>query len=355
MKKDTAAKPKSLNKEDLPIMAQLPDFCRASTLYLTIIACVLLSFLMSLALDDWRTNYWFNFSSFAFFSLWTALTSIAILCLIKKNFAKLNLQQFSILAVVTTVTVAIIYSIFLMLYLANGIDLWALFRNIAIAFIVSSIFFRYYYLQQLNQLKVRAEAEARVQALQSRIRPHFLFNSLNTLAHLTTEAPHIAEESILDLADIFRASMKRSDKLISFAEEKLLCSQYLQLEKHRLGERLDYEWQTETIQNELPFPPLLLQPIIENAVYHGVQNRKNGGKILIKGVSTKNHIQLEITNPLPNANATVHKGNSLALSNIRQRLEVLYQGKAELNYHQSNDTFYCIVKIPKKVSLELNE
>lgn len=332
-------------------MSQLPDFCQASILYLTIIACVLLAFLMSLIVDNWRFNYWFNFSSFALFNLWTALTSVGILCLIKKRFAQLSLQKFSSYAVIVTLGVCIFYSLVLMLYIHGKVDFWLLFRNSAVAFIVSSIFFRYYYLQQHNQLKVQAEAEARVQALQSRIRPHFLFNSLNTLANLTSQDPERAEDSILDLADIFRASMQRSDKLIPFAEEQQLCNQYLQLEKHRLGSKLEYEWHTDTIDSQIPFPPLLLQPIIENAVYHGVQNRTDGGKIIIKGLSTKHHIQLEVTNPLPSSTASLHKGNSLALKNISQRLEVLYQGKAQLNYHQSNDTFYCIVKIPKKVAL----
>ncbi len=334
----------------LPTMSELPDFCQVGILYLTIIACLLLAFLMALVIDNWRLSFWLNLSSYALFNLWTALTSVGILCLIKKRFAALNLQQFSLVALITTVLVAIIYSLVLMIYLTGEINLWTLFRNTAIAFIVSSIFFRYYYLQQYNQLKIQAEAEARVQALQSRIRPHFLFNSLNTLANLAPVDSQKTEESILDLADIFRASMQRSDKLIPFADEKQLCNQYLQLEKQRLGEKLVYEWQTDTIRDSVPFPPLLLQPIIENAVYHGVQNRTDGGKILIKGLSTKKDIQLEITNPLPSSTETIHKGNSLALKNIRQRLEVLYQGRAELNYHQSADTFYCIIKVPKKAS-----
>ncbi len=341
-------------KSGKPLMSALPDFCQASILYLTIIACVLLAFLMSLIVDHWRFNYWLNFSTFALFNLWTALTSIGILCLVKKSFASISLQKFASFAVLITVGVCAIYSIILMLYLTTEIDYWVLFRNAAIAFIVSSIFFRYYYLQQNNRLQIQAEAEARIQALQSRIRPHFLFNSLNTLANLTSQEPEKAEESILDLADIFRASMQRSDKLIPFSDEQQLCNQYLQLEKLRLDDKLTYEWQTETINPNIPVPPLLLQPIIENAVYHGVQNRSDGGKILIKGLSTKQHIQLEVTNPLPNANASIHKGNSLALKNIRQRLEVLYQGKAQLNYHQSNDTFYCIVKIPKKAAISFD-
>ncbi len=338
----------------MPQMSELPDFCRASIIYLTIIASLLLAALMAFLGTNWRSNYWFNFSSFALFNLWTALSSIGLLCFIKRYFGQMTLRRFSNLAVLITTSISVIFSLLLQWYLDQNISFEFLLRNGAIALIVSGVFFRYYFLQQQSLLQIQAEAEARVQALQSRIRPHFLFNSLNTLANMAAIDPDKTEESILDLADIFRASMQRADKLIPFAEEQQLCEQYLKLEKQRLGDKLHYQWQTDTIAADLPFPPLLLQPIIENAVYHGVQHRQDGGEIRITGVSAKNHMQLEVTNPLPTTQASLHKGNSLALRNIRQRLEVLYQGRANLSYHSSNDSFYCRIKIPKRQTLEFD-
>lgn len=328
-------------------ISKLPDFCRASIIYLTILACVLLATLLSLVMPNWQQNYWFNFSSFTLFSLWTALSSIGILCSIKRFFPELHLRQFSIIAVAVCVLFSLLYTTILSVYLQSDATASLLFKNGVITLIVSGIFFRYYFLQQQSLLQIQSEAEARIQALQSRIRPHFLFNSLNTLANMATQDPNKTEESILDLADIFRASMQRSDKLIPFSEEKHLCSQYLALEKQRLGEKLQVEWHTDTIDGKIPFPPLLLQPIIENAVFHGVQNRTDGGTIIIKGLSSKNHIEIEVTNPLPTTSDTLHKGNSLALRNIRQRIEVLYPGKANFTHHSSQDTFFCRLKIPK--------
>lgn len=335
-----------MKKESIAI-SKLPDFCRASIVYLTILACVLLAALLSLIMPNWQQHYWFNFSSFTLFSLWTALSSIGILCSIKRFFPTVHLRQFSIIAVTVSVIISLLYTAILGAYLQVDNMASLLFKHGLITLIVSGIFFRYYFLQQHSLLQIQSEAEARIQALQSRIRPHFLFNSLNTLANMATQDPDKTEEAILDLADIFRASMQRSDKLIPFSEEKHLCSQYLALEKQRLGDKLSIEWQTDTIDDKTPFPPLLLQPIIENAVFHGVQNRTDGGTIMIKGLSSKHHIEIEVTNPLPCTHDTLHKGNSLALKNIRQRIEILYQGKAHFKHHSAQDTFFCRLRIPK--------
>lgn len=327
----------------------MPDFCQPSTLYLTIIASVLLAFLLSFVAPNWQLEFWYNLSLYALFILWTSLTSLGLLCLIKKQYQRLSLKRFSWVAISIILLVTLAYSLLVTTYLSEQISFWFLLRNLLLAALVSGIFFRYYFLRQDSLMRVRSEAEARVQALQSRIRPHFLFNSLNTLANLATTDPEKTEHLILDIADIFRASMQRSDILIPFHEEQSLCQQYLGLEKQRLGDKLQFQWLTETIDRNLLVPPLLLQPIIENAVYHGVQARPDGGLISIKGVSYQKHIQLEITNPLPPVSAELHKGNSLALKNIRQRLEVLYTNKASLNYHQADGKFYCMIKIPKQL------
>lgn len=333
--------------------SQLPNFCQASTVYLTIIASILLALLLSLVTPEWHTSFWYNLSLHSLFVLWVSLTSLGLLCLLRQYLPqhflnKISLQRFSALAIGLILLVTLCFSLLTSFYLSQEPSLWFLLRNMVIAFIVSGVFFRYFYLREDSVRRIRSEAEARVQALQSRIRPHFLFNSLNTLANLAAVDPDKTEQMILDMADIFRASMQRSDVLIPFAEEKRLCNQYLGLESQRLGDRLTVEWHVNHIADNLLMPPLLLQPLLENAVYHGVQKHPQGGTIRIKGVSYQKSIQLEITNPLPPAEAEHHKGNSMALKNIRQRLEVLYGNKAQLTYHQSQEQFYCMVKLPKQ-------
>ncbi|WP_223669932.1 sensor histidine kinase [Kangiella shandongensis] len=333
---------------------QLPDFCQPATLHLTIIASILLALMLSFLLPQWQHNFWYHLSLHALFTLWTSLTSLGLLCLLrryvnKKQLQNIPLQRFSALAIGIILLVTLCYSLVISFYLSEAPSIWFLLRNLFIAFIVSGVFFRYYYLREESLRRIRSEAEARVQALQSRIRPHFLFNSLNTLANLAAVDPEKTEQMILDMADIFRASMKRSDVLIPFTEEKQLCSQYLGLESQRLGTRLKVEWQVNNIADNLLVPPLILQPLLENAVYHGVQKHPQGGTIRIKGVSYRHHIQLEVTNPIAPTDSEEHKGNSMALNNIRQRLDVLYGNKGQLTYHQADDLFYCIVNIPKQL------
>lgn len=346
---DYASMHKDSSRDQSNSISSLPNFCQASTVYLLVIASVLLSLLLAFATLDWQLNFWYNLSLYSLFIVWTSLFSLALLCLIRRGLPKLSLQFFFFLAICIIVCITTLFSFLSSQYLSYEFSFWFLIRNSCIALIVSGIFFRFYFLQQDSLRRIQSEAEARVQALQSRIRPHFLFNSLNTLANLASQDPNKTENMILDMADIFRASMQRSDKLIPFVEEKNLCNQYLGLEQQRLGNKLTFEWLTDTIPDNLLVPPLLLQPLIENAVLHGVQARSEGGLIQIKGISLKNYIQIEITNPLPSQEPQLHKGNSMALSNIRQRLAVLYQGKASLNYHQSNEHFYCIVKLPKEL------
>ena len=332
---------------------QLPDYCQSSTIYLTVIASILLALLLSLVTPNWHTSFWYNLSLYSLFVLWVSLTSLGSLCLLRRYLPqqyieKLSLKRFSALAISLILAITLCFSLLISHYLSQVPSLWFLLRNLVIAFIVSGVLFRYLYLREDSLRRIRSEAEARVQALQSRIRPHFLFNSLNTLANLAVINPDKTEQMILDMADIFRASMQRSDVLIPFSEEKRLCCQYLGLEAQRLGDRLNVEWHVNHIADNLLVPPLLLQPLLENAVYHGIQKHPQGGTIHIKGVSYQKSIQLEITNPIPPENTEGHKGNSMALKNIRQRLEVLYGNKAQLTYHQAQQQFYCIVKIPKQ-------
>ena len=240
------------DEQDMPTnSSQLPDFCQAATVYLTVIASILLALLLSLVTPEWHTSFWYNLSLHSFFVLWVSLTSLGLLCLLRrylpvKILSQLSLKRFSGLAITIILFVTLCFSLLISFYLSQEPSLWFLLRNLIIAFIVSGVFFRYFYLREDSVRRIQSEAEARVQALQSRIRPHFLFNSLNTLANLTAVDPEKTEQMILDMADIFRASMQRSDVLIPFSDEKQLCQQYLSLESQRLGDRLAVEFSTAT-------------------------------------------------------------------------------------------------------------
>jgi two-component system sensor histidine kinase AlgZ len=191
-----------------------------------------------------------------------------------------------------------------------------------------------------------AQAEARVQALQARIRPHFLFNSLNTIASLVPVDPQNAESAIEDLADIFRGSMRRADQPISLAEELKLACQYLEMEKRRLGKRMEINWRVEELPAHAAVLPLMLQPLLENAVAHGIQSRREGGSIAVYGRAEGDQVVVTIANPVAAEGSSVTGGHGMAIDNIRERLLFAYGSRASLMTYEDAEKFYAVLSLP---------
>ena len=171
--------------------------------------------------------------------------------------------------------------------------------------------------------------EARLQALAARIRPHFLFNSLNAVLSLIRSEPARAEAALEELADLFRALMRDHRHLLPLADEIALCRQYLDLEKLRLGERLNVEWEVDAIPADVTVPPLMLQPLLENAVYHGIEPSGEPGTIRIGFAREGEQLRVWLVNPCVSGGDGV-KGNGMALTNIRERLALYYDLEARL-------------------------
>ncbi len=174
-----------------------------------------------------------------------------------------------------------------------------------------------------------ALAEARLQALTARIRPHFLFNSLNAVLSLIRSEPRRAESALEALAELFRALMRDHRELLPLADEIALCRQYLDLEKLRLGERLHVEWEIVDVPTDLKVPPLMLQPLLENAVYHGIEPSGEDGVLRIRFARSGHELHIDLTNPCCQA-VGLHAGNHMALANIRERLALHYDLEARL-------------------------
>lgn len=211
--------------------------------------------------------------------------------------------------------------------------------------LVSAALFRYLYIRALWRAQVLARSEARVQALQARIRPHFLFNSLNTIASLIPEEPAAAEHATEDLADLFRAGMRRADSLISLSEELKLAEKYMQMEQRRLGDRLQVSWQVNELPEGATILPLTLQPLLENAVAHGIQPSVEGGEVRVYGRREKDNVVITISNPL-GPEGHVSKGQGMALANIRERLELAFGSVASLITHQSDQQYFAVLSLP---------
>jgi two-component system, LytTR family, sensor histidine kinase AlgZ len=208
------------------------------------------------------------------------------------------------------------------------------------------------YLNLRTQAKSPAFDVARLQALQARIRPHFLFNSLNAVASMVRSEPRKAETALMDLADLYRALMKDNKELTYLSEEVLLASQYLTLEKMRLNERLRVKWFTDNMPHDALVPPLLLQPILENAVYHGIEPAPQGGDIVVNIFSRRDQLSIVVTNPyLGEKNPRKSKGNNMAVGNIRERLKLHFDTEGTLAQTTRGNVYEVRVTMPYRKAL----
>ena len=203
----------------------------------------------------------------------------------------------------------------------------------------------------LAYFRMRAHAlspalhEARLQALRARIRPHFLFNSINAVLGIVRADPKRAETALEDMADLFRAAMAHGGDLVPARHEVALARQYLALEQLRLGERLKVVWNTEEMPDDALMPPLVLQPLLENAVYHGIEPLTAGGAIEVRLYRSGSQIHIEMQNP-KQAQPDRHQGNRMALSNIRERLALQFDVEAGYEVESGTDYYRVHIMLP---------
>lgn len=234
-----------------------------------------------------------------------------------------------------------------------------LFRRLGLFLAVFLYIFRQAFLKQKLKQRESAELHAQIQALQSRIRPHFLFNSMNVIASLIPVDAEKAEQVVEDLSELFRASLQEAGSFVSVSQELDLCRRYINIETLRLGDRLKVSWDVEIPPKGAEIPLLLIQPLIENAVYHGIQPLSEGGHIHVNVTFDEDEMLLNITNPLNTADGVSGsadpknssprpnpKGNSIAIDNIRRRLDVVYGENATLVTKQQGNLFKTSLRCP---------
>jgi two-component system sensor histidine kinase AlgZ len=190
-----------------------------------------------------------------------------------------------------------------------------------------------------------ALAEARLQALQARIRPHFLYNSINAVLSLIRQEPRRAEAALEDLADLFRVVMGDNRELSPISREIELCRQYHELEQLRLGDRLRVTWRIDNMPGDALIPPLVLQPLLENAVYHGIEPRVEPGEVSIDIYSARNQLHAVLKNPYSHEGYH-HGGNKMALNNIRERLQLHFDAEASLDTRVREDIYQVHIVLP---------
>jgi len=190
-----------------------------------------------------------------------------------------------------------------------------------------------------------ALAEARLQALQSRIRPHFLFNSLNAVLALIRRDPKRAERTLEDLADLFRSLMGDARHFVRLSDEIALLERYAEIEQLRLGERLRITWELDAAPSDALLPPLILQPLLENAVYHGVEPATEVGDVLVRIERRGDRVLARIENPMIEAEAE-RSGNRMAMDNIRERLALFFDAEARMDARVEAGRYRVEIEIP---------
>jgi two-component system sensor histidine kinase AlgZ len=328
----------------------IPDLCSArSVLFLSLIS-VLLALTLVLFAGAADAFDWVALGRSSVFILWNMLASAALLCLLRRAIARWPLP----------VGAAASYALLLLVCLVSSLGAQWVFgaletggpfrpdaawlgRDLGICALLGGAALRYFHLQGEIIARERAALDARIQSLQARIRPHFLFNSMNIIASLIAVAPEQAERAVEDLAELFRASLREGEVTVPLATELDLCERYMRLEQWRLGARLRFTREVDDTLGER-LPPLSVQPLLENAVYHGIQPRPEGGEVTLRIGRDGARLRIEVLNPLPERPDS--PGSGMALANIRARLAAIYGDRAALELQREDGTFRARLWVP---------
>ncbi len=321
---------------------KLPDFRNLGICLRILVVANLLGLFASLAANNNLTEWLPGFTSWSALMQPVLLLSLLAVYAIQPWLAKLHGYIAYPIALLIPVTFSllahVVASEILHIDLASS-----LLRTLTLTASITAI--TLLYLQLRQRALTPAIAEARLQALQARIRPHFLFNSINAVLSIVRSDSKQAETALMDMADLFRVLMADNRELVPLAQELALCRQYLALEKLRLEHRLNLDWQIDNMPQDALIPPLILQPLLENAVYHGIEPLADGGTISIQLHSTRNELHIQLRNPYQ-PGSTHHQGNRMALSNIRERLQLHFDVEASLNIRQDNGHYAVHIIIP---------
>lgn len=327
-----------------PLLELIPDFCRGGALLTQAFILQLVAFVLTLAGDARGGDAVSRLMMLTIYLQWIGLISAILLCWARTWLAVARpgvvfFVCWGMLVVVVLFMSDLGYFVVVELrwteFLPAETRAEFIARHSAIAGIVSVGMLRYFWARHQWQQNIKAEGEARYQALNARIKPHFLFNSLNSVAELIHARPNDAEDMVVDLSELFRASLEKRGQLGTLAEEMELCRSYLRIEQVRLSEKLSVEWDVPDELLSWSLPMLVVQPLIENAVYHGVSRMTRAGMIRVTIRKIGSRLVVEVENPIPDddlvGQQAAQRGNHIAVDNIAQRLALIYGDQARLD------------------------
>lgn len=332
----------------------LPDLCQVRAVVFLVLVAELLALVLVLAAAGLREFSWVGLAVTSMYVQWVVLLSAGILCQLRKTLSRQPLPLaattcYLLILAVTAVVELMGQWVMQGAFSGSGqwsVDAWQLGEVLIITAVLAGIALRYFYLTAQLRIRQQAELQARIQALQSRIRPHFLFNSMNIIASLIAIDPQAAETAVEDLATLFRASLAESGAEVDIAKELELCRRYVRIEQLRMGERLQVDWQLDALPLGLRIPSLTLQPLLENAIYHGIQALPEGGVVTVTAAVVDDQLRLSVSNPVTGGAAARKDGNRVAQQNIHHRLQALYGPRAGLDSELTEQGYRATVHYP---------
>lgn len=335
--------------ENRATQAYLPDFCAAATVFIVVLIAELVAILLTLAAHDSPGAFLVRLAKNSLFILWLALLSSAVMCLFRGQLESAGKTRAFVVSFIVIELLCLVLaelSYHLSWWFPDFItvaDTHARFlaRTFAISSILIGLAMRYLYVSSEWRRSIVLEAQARVSALQALIRPHFLFNSMNTIASLTRSDPKQAEEAVEDLSDLLRANLGASGDRSTLKQELEVAAIYQRIEKLRLGNRLRVRWDVNDLPMRALIPSLTIQPLLENAIYHGVELLPEGGDVIVAGRRDGDTIEITMSNPVADGGGRSTPGNKMALANIRQRFELAYGNRGTVDV-EAEGSSYCV-------------
>jgi two-component system sensor histidine kinase AlgZ len=335
----------------------LPNFCKGDMLVSIIIIAELLALVVTLVTTRITQNIFWDLLLITIFIQWIALTSAGTLCAVRNRLNQMPKQYalgaafLLLLSITFVISEASIWILYIAGQLPSPRPEWHsnfLIQNLSVSLVVNALALRY--LLGIHELQQRtvSEERARMQALKSRIRPHFVFNSLNIIASLTRSSPSKAEHAIEDMADLFRMMLSESENLVPVHKEVEIAQKYIALEQLRLDNRLSVNWDSGKFPRKAIVPVLTLQPLLENAIRYGIEPSAEGGIINVRLWEEGEEIHITVTNPLPKMRK-LRQNEELdgqALNDIRRRLQTHYGDSATLTKRENDGIFVVEVVLP---------
>jgi len=340
----------------------LPNFCQGEMIVNVVVIAEMLALVITLVTKQLSPSLFTDLFIISLFVQWIAMTSVATLCVLRRFLNRLNRVQAIGLtyALLLLISVLVTEAYFWVLWLVGELTMphpeWHGAMHIqvfAVSVVVNAVGLKYLLgLHELQQ-KTVSEERAKLAAMQARIRPHFVFNSLNIIASLTRSEPEKAEEAIEDMADLFRMMLGESENIVPLKKEIEVANKYLAVEQLRLDERLKVEWDVGKFARRAAVPVLTLQPLLENAIRHGVEPSPTGGLINVRLWEENETINIKVQYTLPARRSKLETDEEQqALNDLRLRLQHYYGPMATIDSAEDEHTFSIMVKLPLRGETE---